>query len=720
MKKHKQYSITFYMLLSFVLLTTVSCNHKPDTKTGTKVEESIPTLDELAGEWMNMDSLRNMPSVNNFHGGLAITKDISSVELLTFPPFVQNKPSCKSFINGEKFNAQYSRWYPYQALRKANYNGVEVTSTTRMVFEKQGVLLHLKFKNSAKQPKNIQFKLQLFGKARKFNKKWEWGYPRVNDDNFDIKSEKTRCLIISDQKSSTETVYTFSVLPNNLTIIDNKGVATWDLTIPGNDSITLNYVMAIGDKDINIKKEAKQWAQNFEKVFQQAKSLWENRWRDVFTPDNKHFSGHLPTLVTDDSKLRRIYYMDIASTLQLYRTNLPKSNRVFATNGPEWGVTLMYFWNLEMWPTIWAMLEPASMKAHLKSWLSLDYHNCYAEDYLSGQESGPWYSANDWSIFRCIDGYLRVTGDKKFLDEVIAGKTVLKHLEGLATNYRKFVRKDNILADYGGANNLLECVPTYINRVPSFNAANVWMLRRMAEIYQQYGDPDKARKLQNEADKLVNAVLKLYVPGQGVWTSLHRDNKKAEMRHVIDFIMVGKTLSNDLTPTTKKEMMNFVEKELLTKNWMRAQSLQDIAAANSDRPDHGPMGSYDAWPPLSMEVMCLFGEFDKALDFLHRTEKVTYEGPFAQSHEFLGKGDKMYLRIARRGQQNYNDGGAAFADVIVRSFFGFQPILFGDKPVVLSPNTPRGFNGKLIHIPFHNGLYAITSNTGGVKIKKEN
>lgn len=47
---------------------------------------------------------------------------------------------------------------------------------------------------------------------------------------------------------------------------------------------------------------------------------------------------------------------------------------------------------------------------------------------------GVWYSANNFPLFILLKDYLNVTGDRA-------------------------------LADYGGAENLLECVPTYINEV---------------------------------------------------------------------------------------------------------------------------------------------------------------------------------------------------------------------------------------------------------------
>jgi hypothetical protein len=165
------------------------------------------------------------------------------------------------------------------------------------------------------------------------------------------------------------------------------------------------------------------------------------------------------------------------------------------------------------------------------------------------------------------------------------------------------------------------------------------------------------------------------------------------------------------------------EGELLTQTWMSAMSLQDPAAAHSDRPDHGPLGSYDGWPPMTMDGMCRFGAFDKATAFLRAVEPITHEGPFAQSHEFLGpeqRGQNPIVRTATRGSQNCNDGcGEAFAEVIIRSFFGIRPDLPGESLPLLLPKTPRGFNGELRHVPFHGALYSVKSDAQGIQTKKE-
>jgi hypothetical protein len=52
---------------------------------------------------------------------------------------------------------------------------------------------------------------------------------------------------------------------------------------------------------------------------------------------------------------------------------------------------------------------------------------------------------------------------------------------------------------------------------------------------------------------------------------------------------------------------------------MRAQSPHDVAAAYSDRPDHGPMGAYDAWPAVTIDALCRLGYWNVAVPFLRRT-----------------------------------------------------------------------------------------------------
>ena len=472
------------------------------------------------------------------------------------------------------------------------------------------------------------------------------------------------------------------------------------------------------------------WNAHFTAEFDGFKQGWEQRWADAFTPGNPHFSGSLPVLVTDNAALKRNYYMGILTLLELERTQFPVSPRSFITSG-ERAPGTQFYWDASMQTTVWALLEPAGMKATLRRWLvqnvrsgsfisitgtnGFDANN---HDHITG------YAFNACTIFKTALDYLRITGDPAFLDEKLAdGKTVLERMDEIATDWQTLVLPDSPLANYGENGNLLECAPAYINRVASANAQNIWMMRGSGQTsgVERQCRPCPAN-CATTPRKLLPAVLGLYKTGDGIWYGLHNDGKRVELRHCVDFIYVGNALADDLTPAMRHEMKDFVEHELLMRDWMRAMSLKDAAAAISDRPDHGPMGAYDGWIPLTVGTMWRLGFSGDAFDFYCRTAEVTKEGPFAQAREFYGPQRNQYdapVRIAERdGCMKECISGVAFADVVVSTFFGFAPSLDG-KNTLADPQTPRPFTGKLLHVSFRGERFTISAGEKGVAVRRE-
>jgi hypothetical protein len=361
------------------------------------------------------------------------------------------------------------------------------------------------------------------------------------------------------------------------------------------------------------------------------------------------------------------------------------------------------------------------MKRQLTLFLQCDPHGGFVYDMQRGTQGDGWYAANDMTMFRLVYSYLAVTGDDDFLDEMVGDRTVLEHLDKLATGWRQLQRDPSVmLADYGENENLLECAPTYVHRVPSFNAANVWMMRIVADLYSQRGQAERATQLHKWADGIAQAVLGLYKPGDGVWHALHRDGSRVELRHCYDFVCVGKFMSSDLSPEMKKEMVSFVERELLTDTWMRAMSPADEAAQISDRPDHGPLGAFDAWPALTADTMCQLGAWQSALDFLRRTRAVLNEGTYAQAHELYGprrmQSDAPVRIAMRMACMRECVGGGAFAEMIVGTLFGFDPV-YGQPLVLRNPTQDRGFEGHLRNVRYQGKLLDITSNSSGVSFE---
>jgi hypothetical protein len=109
---------------------------------------SIPSLDDLAGDWMEVNTIRNFPSVNNFWGALQTHPNLTTFLYATFPPYANGGDSGVLTINGKPVTATESRWYPYQVLRRATVDGVEMESAIRMPFEHRGVFCRLTLKNT--------------------------------------------------------------------------------------------------------------------------------------------------------------------------------------------------------------------------------------------------------------------------------------------------------------------------------------------------------------------------------------------------------------------------------------------------------------------------------------------------------------------------------------------------------------------------------------------
>ena len=92
--------------------------------TGTAAEATtqaggVPSLDDLAADWMEVKTLRNFPSVNNFWVRLA-GPNLTSFDLLTFPPYANHGEDGVLKIDGKPVEAAESRWYPYQVSRRAH------------------------------------------------------------------------------------------------------------------------------------------------------------------------------------------------------------------------------------------------------------------------------------------------------------------------------------------------------------------------------------------------------------------------------------------------------------------------------------------------------------------------------------------------------------------------------------------------------------------------
>jgi hypothetical protein len=676
------------------------------------VTAGVSTLDEMAGGWLPMKDVANPPDVNNFHDMLLVNRDLTSFFCYPGDWLWNGKPRfgyppVTLTIAGAEYPATECRWCPYCALRRnLRCNGFAVETDTRMINEQRAVLVRVCITNASAAVNKIEIALNVSGS--------------LQPDGISV--------LNTNQRPGFVTIIR-PVQKPDVVANDNGTIRwQWNIALPVGGNLTIEFVSGDGrvQESKKVRANVMRWSVNFDAEFDGFKQCWEQRWADAFTPGNRHFSGSLPVLITDNAALKRNYYMGVITMLELERTQFPVCPRSFITSG-ERAPGTQYYWDASMQTTIWALLEPAGMKATLRRWLVQNVRSgsfMYLTD-TNGFDTNQYdhitgYAFNACTIFKTAFDYLRITGDLAFLDEKLEdSKTVLRRMDEIATDWETLVPPGSPLADYGENGNLLECAPAYIHRVASANAQNIWMMRQAATLEESKGNLSRASELRRDAEQLLPAVLNLYRHGDGVWYGLHKDGQRVELRHCVDFIYVGDALTTDLTPAMRKEMTDFVKRELFTSDWMRAMSLKDAAASISDRPDHGPMGAYDGWIPLTVGAMWRLGFPNDAFAFYCRTTAVTQEGPFAQAHEFYGPNREKYdapVRIAEReGCMKECISGVAFADVVVNTFFGFSPSLDGET-ILADSQTPRPFAGQLSHVSFRNKIFTISADKDGVHL----
>ena len=648
------------------------------------VDAQVPSLDSLAGKWLSGDEIVAYPSVTNTCGAIGTTENLTGFHFCNFPPIAQGGDAAVFHLNGKPIEAHSFRWFPYQVERTVlTANGLELLSTTRLAENGQIVLIRLQVKNVGAQSVTAKFELKHPTGFRKYEGVWDWNNRNVNTkENFEHETQAQH-EIIHDMKTGVITKITR--LPFEPITIRPGAVRTFEITC------------SFSNERMN---------EPFGKMFADARSGWERRWQDAFTPGNRRYSGNFPTLISDNPKLNRMYYMALMTLLQMERTNFKYSRRFFATVGPRYGTTLEYFWDTALFSTTYSLLDPRGFRENLKRWLTVDIHNHYAIDYLSGQGVGPWYAPNDYSMFTAFWNYATTTGDTEFL------KDHRDRLLSWANAWKPRVAPGEMLADWGDNDNILECGPDYVHMIPSLNAAHVGITKKVAQLLPD----DEADKLLAEVKPLASAVLNQYVIRSGVWQTKHRNGTSVVSRHVYDYLTIGMNMTDYLTPEMRHEMTDFVSRELVADGWIRAMSMSDPAAPISDRPDHGPKGSYCAWPALAALTMAKFGQFYEMKELLELCEAATWQGPFPQAFELI----QMPLtghwipRISLRGADYNETSGAAFAEAVIHGLFGIDFDIHGN--VILDQSTTaRPIMAQLLNVRTKDGLRDFHCGLVGVR-----
>lgn len=604
-------------------------------------EEPVPpTVEAYCSDTLvhGFGDLWNPPGLTNFLGCAQADLDPVAVRSVSFPPYAMGELSTgQLFLDDRLFTALgvpvSCTWRPDQVHRSALWGSLLVQTETVMPMGTMAVVVRLSITNTADTDRVVPIRLAMRCGITREQSRWHEPSPPWEEDNELLLDPARKALVWTAVDSPAAVVQGGFPLADSC---DEHGIR-WVASIGAGQTWVATYLLVVGGTVVEALVGYDQLVLEHDRLVPRAEEAWNAELAAVFTPGNDRYSGHLPMLVTDDPDLRRVWLMGVIGVVYFRRDN-PHSTmgRTYDTLMPRYWQCLTFLWDYSLSSMVHSLLDPDVMRRYLEHWISTDVHTHMGTEWLTGQPVGMWYAVNDYAMVQSIDAYVRATGNTAWLALELPGPageplSVLGHLDRYVCSWQGF-RGPSGLASYGGIGNLLECVSTYVNEVAGLNAANVWMLRKAAQLATYLGDDTAASWYDAEATVLVQDVQKLYAPGHGWWHTRQPGGRLVPVRHCYDFSTVAATIGDDLTEVQRAEMVDFFVRELQTPTWMRALSDRDTNASYSVRPDHQWTGAYPAWPPGAAAALYRFGRADLAADWIRGLARSANQGPFGQSH----------------------------------------------------------------------------------------
>ena len=477
-------------------------------------------------------------------------------------------------------------------------------------------------------------------------------------------------------------------------------------------------------------------------------AAWETRWAQAFVPGNAHYSGNAPVLEgASSAAAARYYYSSILTVVTTQRVGWSSSPlftdcpRVYvigqeglagggAPAGRPLGGSAFWLWDEAYASLTLSLLDPAAVRAYLRAiYKGVDWTTTNAFDLLSGRPILPWpngfgggsvYAFNPLQLFTATSQYVTATNDAAFLGERLGPlqRRVVDTLLELSLHWRGFAAGGGFLAEYSDTDdNYLECVPHYRGAVAALQGGSVFMMRSFADAVERLFPSDPAlqawpQQLRALAKNMTAATMgELYLPGMGFWSAFvtSASPQAAPVPTVVDFAHVARFFRPDLSPTQRNESNAFFFADLLFPTWtgwLRALAAPD-GGAGSQRADHGTTGAYTTWAALSIEAVAFNdGGWARAVELFSRFAPALRLGPLGQAGQvqIIGsKGGNATLHPVFKAPQwpFVNIAGANFADVIIRSLFGFSPRwgAGGVEDLALAPALGQGgFLARLLHL----------------------
>ena len=414
----------------------------------------------------------------------------------------------------------------------------------------------------------------------------------------------------------------------------------------------------------------------------------------------ERIAGRLPVLKTTNRLLEDLYKRSLVS-LAFCRFDYPAA-RVH----PTWlcgGFHIIVAWDFSYAGDALSLIEPQSVRQVVWDVLGIGkLQGSYINPDQPRSEYGILYIQDPFALQELISSYVKITGDRSILDDVVGGNSVYDWLKLWAAKLDTYAtnRLDGLM-DVGDGNELLLELRTdgYDHVVPTLNGLTIEYNRWLAQLAKARND-SAGEKFAKRAAALTRTLQTLWNEKAGWFDNLYADGSRSPFFTMHLFDLLGTSFA---TKHQKQAIAaHFVAGDFLAPMGIYAISKKDTVHWDRLDQDWGGGGCYLGTPFRTARFLYENGDAPHAGEILKRTAQQ------AEHFSYLPQGpavDEAYENI-RGGTLDISSCGAAL-EAIWSGIFGLRPQPDGSVVVSPAPFDSEFGESRLTGFQFRHHRYDV-------------
>jgi hypothetical protein len=590
----------------------------------------------------------------------------AGVRGLWAPPYVSSDFQLDVEVLGQAVATDRYTWHPFQVERAGAAQGIGVETATALVPGGRSGVMAITLFNPGAGARTVPVAITVAGTLDAADKETQYGptgWLFAAPESRTATSRKVEGGALVLEQGGLSVVVRAS---QGVDWPDGKG----SIVVPPAGRSTLHVAFALGPSP-EAKAACEAIASDPGRAMAATRARYADRVAEMF--------GRLPRLRSNSPALDQFYHRSLVPLL-MNRWDVPEFalRPYYSTGSVNGGCVGNYLWDFGGDWELFPLLDPEASKSHIKHFVSIDITKHFAFEPITGKAWGPWYPVNQEKIVGLIFYYVKHTGDTAFLDEVVAGKTILEHAVANAM-FGDDPAKPVGLIDYGPSNSHLELrrgIP-YNHVMPDLNGRRFDGYIRAAELSELAGKP--LPMLRERASALKKLLRDRLWDDRAKWFAFEDEAGKKDLRFTVQ---VFKLFHSDVLDADQEAgLLGHLRDpgEFMAEFGLESMAKTDRAYDPVDC-DNGGGGCFTAFPAQVAERLYKAGRPRDSEEILRRIlwwgERVPYWGDSFACDE---------VQYRRDTPLQCTIDAAAAAQCIVFGMFGVRAEFNGDIRIDPSP-----------------------------------